>query len=205
MPDTKSNPELQLSAELEQCYKILKEIQKKDEAYAFLEPVDWKELNIPDYPQIITNPMDLVTIETKLHSNQYANAYDFAKDMRLVWSNAKEYNKPGSGIFTVAVQLGKFWERRFAKIKKSSTEVELKGEVVEKLKARKSSREDQLRFTELIKGLDSKQLGYIVETVEKKCPNAIHEDMQDEVEIEVYLIDATTLQELINYATTNAK
>jgi len=205
MSEMKNITKPKLSKELNQCYKILKELQGKDEAFPFLEPVDWKELNIPDYPQIIKTPMDFITIETKLNSNKYGNAWDFAKDMRLVWSNAMTYNKPGSGIFSVAVTLSKFWERRFAKIEKSSTDGELKGPIVEKLKARESTQEDRLRFTELIRGLDSKQLGYIVETLEKKCPNAVHEDKNDEVEIEVYLIDKATLQELITYADANAK
>jgi hypothetical protein len=32
-------------------------------AEAFNEPVDWKALNLPSYPQIIKNPMDLGTVK----------------------------------------------------------------------------------------------------------------------------------------------
>lgn len=41
---------------------VLREIRKKDIADPFLTPVDWKALNIPDYPTIIKRPMDLGTV-----------------------------------------------------------------------------------------------------------------------------------------------
>merc|ERR1712173_4176 len=141
--------------ELAECRKILKELQGKPEAEAFKQPVDWKALNLPDYPQIIKQPMDLQTIENKLDRGQYEDAFEFAADMRLVWSNAKTYNQPGSGIFMVAESLSKHWELKFARIKK--------GKKDEKIKGRESKQEDRLKFTELTKGLTSDQLGYVVE------------------------------------------
>ena len=35
-------------------------------AKSFLEPVDWVALKIPTYPEIITHPMDLGTIQVTL-------------------------------------------------------------------------------------------------------------------------------------------
>lgn len=34
----------------------------------------------------------------------------FANDVRLVWRNAKRYNKEGSGVWTAADSLGKAFE-----------------------------------------------------------------------------------------------
>jgi hypothetical protein len=186
------------SYELGECRKILKDLQNKPEAEAFRHPVDWKGLNLPNYPQIIKKPMDLQTIETKLNRKQYANAFEFAEDMRLVWSNAKTYNQPGSGIFMVAESLGKAWERKFNKIRKASAALAKKDD---KSKGRESKQADRLKFIELVKALTSDQLGQVVETIEKKCPQAMHEDSEDDLEIEIHLIDAETLQELIEYAT----
>eukprot|EP00493_Phyllostaurus_siculus_P000666 UN00670 len=53
--------------------------------------------------------MDLSTIRNKAKSGKYADGWDFAEDMRLVWENAKTYNRPGSGIFLGAEQLQDFW------------------------------------------------------------------------------------------------
>merc|ERR1719163_1190456 len=96
--------------ELKSCQSILADTMKKPEAAAFLEPVDWKGLGLRDYPQIIKNPMDLGTIETKLSRGLYADAWEFAEDVRLVWTNAKTYNQPGSGIYMVAENLQKQFE-----------------------------------------------------------------------------------------------
>lgn len=53
----------QHSDELDQCKQLLSSIMDMPEAGAFLEPVDWKQLGLTDYPQIITKPMDLGTIK----------------------------------------------------------------------------------------------------------------------------------------------
>ena len=123
---TSSSLTTDISYELGESRTILKELQNKPEAEAFKQPVDWKGLNLPDYPQIIKKPMDLQTIETKLNRKQYANAFEFAEDMGLVWSNAKTYNQPGSGIFLVAESLGKSWEQKFNRIRKVSAASEKK-------------------------------------------------------------------------------
>ena len=40
--------------------------------------------------------------EKKCRAGGYEDAWGFAEDMRLVWENAKTYNRPGSGIYLVA-------------------------------------------------------------------------------------------------------
>ena len=59
--------------------------------------MDWEALGLPDYPDIITTPMDLGTIEKKLNAGKYPDAKAFADDVRLVWKNAMTYNRPNSG------------------------------------------------------------------------------------------------------------
>jgi hypothetical protein len=55
--------------------------------------------------------------QTKLEGGDYHNDPDmFAADVRLVWSNAKSYNQPGSGIYLAADRLSKLFEKRFAKL-----------------------------------------------------------------------------------------
>ena len=47
-------------------------IKKNKDSTPFLHPVDPIALGIPDYLQIITQPMDLSTIENKLKNNDYS-------------------------------------------------------------------------------------------------------------------------------------
>ena len=41
------------------------------DSLAFREPVDWKALNLMDYPTIITNPMDLGTVKKNIAIKNY--------------------------------------------------------------------------------------------------------------------------------------
>lgn len=47
---------------LQQVSKIVNSLFNKPETLAFREPVNPKAMGIPDYPQIVKNPMDLGTV-----------------------------------------------------------------------------------------------------------------------------------------------
>ena len=52
------------SSTYKQCKKLLKALKlKKSKALYFLEPVDYKELGLDDYPEVIPEPMDLGTVQ----------------------------------------------------------------------------------------------------------------------------------------------
>ena len=71
------------------CKKMLHKIMKMPNAFIFSEPVDWKALELPDYPAIVKKPMDLGTIETKLTKGKYATVQNFVADVTLVWNDPK--------------------------------------------------------------------------------------------------------------------
>ena len=90
--------------ELSACKAALKDISKHKDAGAFLDPVDWKALDIPDYPTIIKRPMDLGTVMQRLQANEYASVADMADEVSLVWNNAMTYNMDDSWIYQSAVR-----------------------------------------------------------------------------------------------------
>ena len=47
---------------------------------------------MPDYLQVISEPMDLETMMTKIDLHKYECAQDFLRDIELIVSNALEYN-----------------------------------------------------------------------------------------------------------------
>lgn len=51
-----------------------------------------------DYLDIISTPMDFSNMQSKFKSLQYRSPQDFVEDMKLVFSNAEEYNQPGSSV-----------------------------------------------------------------------------------------------------------
>lgn len=61
------------------------------------------------YFQIVKNPMDLGTMGEKLKQGKYHDRFVFEQDFRLMISNAKLYNLPGSYAHNQAINLDKFF------------------------------------------------------------------------------------------------
>lgn len=53
-----------------------------------------------DYFDIISSPMDFQTMQAKFSEGQYRHAQDFLEDVKLVFSNAEEYNQTGSSVLS---------------------------------------------------------------------------------------------------------
>jgi hypothetical protein len=58
----------------EPCSLVVQKLKKTRQADPFLSAVDWEELGLVDYPFIVTNPMDLGTVEDKLNCDMYKSA-----------------------------------------------------------------------------------------------------------------------------------
>ena len=65
----------------------------------FLRPVDPVALNIPDYFDIIKQPMDLGTIQKNIENHILTSKEEFAAAVQLVFSNAVLYNKPQDDVY----------------------------------------------------------------------------------------------------------
>uniref|UniRef100_A0A7S1TEY5 Uncharacterized protein n=1 Tax=Compsopogon caeruleus TaxID=31354 RepID=A0A7S1TEY5_9RHOD len=89
------------------------------ESFPFREPVDWRHLNLPDYPIIVKHPIDLGTISTRLSTGNYATKGAFRLDICRIWSNCRLYNGSDPNC-PVMVQCGRCehlfqqeWKRLF--------------------------------------------------------------------------------------------
>ncbi|KAH9020108.1 hypothetical protein EDB84DRAFT_1515737 [Lactarius hengduanensis] len=60
------------------------------DADAFIKPVS--RADVPDYLDIITNPMDFQTMGKKVKQKQYKSKKEFKDDLDLIWSNCFVYN-----------------------------------------------------------------------------------------------------------------
>ncbi|KAG9348350.1 hypothetical protein JZ751_002085 [Albula glossodonta] len=81
-----------LVVELAKCEEILQKLLKFRSSWPFREPVSSEEAE--DYLDIVSSPMDFQTMQAKFSDGQYRHANDFVEDMKLVFSNAEEYNQP---------------------------------------------------------------------------------------------------------------
>jgi hypothetical protein len=79
--------------------KILNALWNRNDSAPFREPVDWRGLELFDYPEIIEKMMDLGTIKRRLERGNYSTSHQVAEDIRLVWYNCMTYNVDGSDFW----------------------------------------------------------------------------------------------------------
>jgi transcription initiation factor TFIID subunit 1 len=113
-PDYKSanrrrtDPLVTLSVILEQ---ILNEMRDLPDTQLFLLPVNSKV--VPDYYNIIKNPMDLQTIRNKTREKRYTCREDFLQDVSQIVKNSELYNGIHHSLTNTAREMIKLCHRRF--------------------------------------------------------------------------------------------
>lgn len=110
---------------MNQCADTLKKLTTHKFGWVFNAPVNPIELNIPDYFNIITKPMDLGTIQSRLDKDFYSTPMEFAEDVRLTFANAMKYNPPSNDVHFMALTLKQLFESKW-----KSIEQKLAGEEV---------------------------------------------------------------------------
>ena len=71
---------------------ILQQLKSYKHSWPFLEPVDAQTLGIPEYYEIVKEPMDLSKVEQKLKSAKYTSPQEFYRDVNLMIKNSYLFN-----------------------------------------------------------------------------------------------------------------
>ena len=95
------------------CYSILQNVKRHALSGPFIQPVDPVALNLPDYLEIIKDPIDLSTVERNLKAGVYTNSQQFANDIRRIWLNSFTYNAHESDMFYITLELATYFEKQF--------------------------------------------------------------------------------------------
>ncbi|XP_039369945.1 bromodomain-containing protein 1 isoform X5 [Mauremys reevesii] len=95
--------ELQLTPFTVLLRSVLDQLQEKDSARIFTQPVNLKE--VPDYLDHIKHPMDLSTMRKRLDSQAYKNLNEFEEDFNLIIDNCMKYNAKDTIFYRAAVRL----------------------------------------------------------------------------------------------------
>ncbi|CAO2161554.1 unnamed protein product [Urochloa humidicola] len=98
------------------CAALLSRLMKHKHSWVFNTPVDASALGLHDYHTIITKPMDLGTVKSKLAAGQYKSPREFAGDVRLTFQNAMTYNPKGQDVHFMAEQLLNMFEEKWPEI-----------------------------------------------------------------------------------------
>uniref|UniRef100_A0A672HU89 Tyrosine-protein kinase BAZ1B n=1 Tax=Salarias fasciatus TaxID=181472 RepID=A0A672HU89_SALFA len=123
--------------ELERCEEILKKLMKFRYSWPFREPVSLEEAE--DYLDIISQPMDFQTMLGKFGQSSYRHAQDFFEDLKLVFSNAEEYNQQGSTVLSCMVKTEQAFTELLQKLLPGRNARETRGAHFENLNRSRSS------------------------------------------------------------------
>ncbi|XP_038612103.1 bromodomain-containing protein 1 isoform X2 [Tachyglossus aculeatus] len=95
--------ELQLTPFTVLLRAVLDQLQEKDSAHIFAQPVNLKE--VPDYLDHIKHPMDFSTMRKRLEAQGYRNLNEFEEDFNLIIDNCMKYNAKDTLFYRAAVRL----------------------------------------------------------------------------------------------------
>eukprot|EP00980_Cylindrotheca_fusiformis_P023436 scaffold10476_cov142-Cylindrotheca_fusiformis.AAC.11 len=226
-PGTSMPPAAGQAEPIKRMLKILNSLWNRSDSAPFREPVDWRGLELYDYPEIISKMMDLGTIKRRLERNHYTTAHQVAEDIRLVWDNCMTYNADGSDFWLLAKSYSRRFEDRYRKVKQEfdvgedlfdgshSDEETSKPSSSTTSKGKSSSAKEssalavdssgspsldaRARFGANIFLLSGVELGHVVTTLELKCPKVLEQGYEDHVEINVDEIPPNVFSNLNSY------
>jgi len=98
------------------CSPVLRKVMESDYGWIFNEPVDPVKLKLPDYFEVIKQPMDLGTVRKKLENSSYREVKEFTDDVSLVFDNAIHYNGPHGEVTDVAKKMKKMFEGEWKRV-----------------------------------------------------------------------------------------
>ena len=89
---------------------LYNQLKSHPSSWPFLKPVSTAE--VPDYYEVVKNPMDFKTIGDKLKFKQYSNMNDFFDDMNQIFMNCRVYNDKVTEYYECANNLEHFFHLR---------------------------------------------------------------------------------------------
>ena len=89
-----------------QLLHLLNDMQNHTSAWPFAQPVNRDE--VPDYYEVIKEPMDLSTMEERLSNDLYPTPVEFIRDAKLIFANCRQYNNETTPYAKSANKLEKY-------------------------------------------------------------------------------------------------
>ncbi|EEB07672.1 SAGA complex histone acetyltransferase subunit Gcn5 [Schizosaccharomyces japonicus yFS275] len=89
---------------------LFTEMQAHPSSWPFAQPV--RKEDVPDYYDVIKNPMDLSTMEFKLRNDKYESVQEFIRDAKYIFDNCRSYNDSNTTYYKNADKLEKFFMQK---------------------------------------------------------------------------------------------
>eukprot|EP01104_Vermistella_antarctica_P009096 TRINITY_DN231_c0_g1_i1.p1 TRINITY_DN231_c0_g1~~TRINITY_DN231_c0_g1_i1.p1 ORF type:complete len:937 (-),score=297.03 TRINITY_DN231_c0_g1_i1:1438-4248(-) len=105
-------PPVALSREMKECKALVADLSKHHYSWPFQEAVDPVQLNLPDYFDVIKEPMDFATINSNIVHGIYSERMEVLDDIRLTFKNARLYNGDDSDVGRCAQSMEAVFEEK---------------------------------------------------------------------------------------------
>ncbi|KAI8334441.1 putative histone acetyltransferase [Chlamydoabsidia padenii] len=93
-----------------QMRHLVSELQGHASSWPFTEPVNADE--VVDYYEVITEPMDLTTLEQNVEGDMYATMDEFVTDVQKIFDNCRTYNAEGTSYSRCANRVERYFNER---------------------------------------------------------------------------------------------
>ncbi|ORX86792.1 putative histone acetyltransferase [Basidiobolus meristosporus CBS 931.73] len=90
--------------------QLVADLQVHASAWPFHHPVNRNE--VPDYYDVISDPMDLATLESNVDSDYYQAMDQFVTDVQKIFDNCRVYNSEKTTYFKCANRLERYFKER---------------------------------------------------------------------------------------------
>nr|XP_026498898.1 bromodomain adjacent to zinc finger domain protein 1A isoform X1 [Vanessa tameamea] len=100
--------------EPESLATLLRDAMKHKDSWPFHDPVTVEE--VPDYFDVIDQPMDFNTIKTKVDEEDYETNEQMLNDVALIFTNCYTYNKDTHPVAKAGMRLEKYINKRCAEL-----------------------------------------------------------------------------------------
>lgn len=99
---------------MKRCGKILFLLKNHKSSWPFIGAVDADALGIPEYYEIIKEPMDLTNIESKLKSEKYNDFLEFQADVLKIIENSYRFNEANEEFLKITSEFENFFNKTIA-------------------------------------------------------------------------------------------
>jgi Bromodomain/TAZ zinc finger len=98
------------------CLPIVQQLIDDPYGWVFRDAVDPVVFGLPDYFEVVKNPMHLLLVKKKLENAVYTDMASFERDVKLVFENAILYNGEESEVGTLAKTMMDVFEKEYKKV-----------------------------------------------------------------------------------------
>jgi len=98
------------------CLPIIDGLIENPFGWVFRDAVDPVVFGLPDYFEVVKNPMHLLLVKKKLQNAVYTDMASFERDVKLVFENAIMYNGEDSEVGQLALQMMSNFTDEFQKV-----------------------------------------------------------------------------------------